>query len=77
MLLQQQGNRVEVARPPIFHGKIEEISTFFFFFQKFITRCSIAVHSRLSITSSLHGPQGPDCPITDKRYYQYQRRNLT
>jgi len=28
MLLQQQRNRVEVARPPIFHGKIEKISTF-------------------------------------------------
>jgi len=28
MLLQQWRNRVEVIRPPIFHGKIEEISTF-------------------------------------------------
>ena len=50
---------------------------FLFFVQKFITRCSIAVRSRLSTTSSLHRPQGPDCPITGKRHYQYQRRNLT
>jgi len=50
---------------------------FFFFFQKFITWCSIAVCGRLSTTSSLHGPQGPECPITGKRHYQYQRRNLT
>ena len=28
MLLQQQGNRVEVARPQVFSGKIEEISAF-------------------------------------------------
>ena len=39
---------------------------FFFFVQKFITRCSIAVRGRLSITSNLHRPQGPDCPITGK-----------
>jgi len=26
MLLQQQGSRVEVARPPIFGGKIEEVN---------------------------------------------------
>jgi len=50
---------------------------FFFFVQKFITWYSITVRSRLSTTGSLHGPQGPDCPITGKRYYQYQRRNLT
>ena len=50
---------------------------FFFFVQKFITQCSIAVRGRLSTTSSLHGPQGPDCPITGKRHYQCQRRNLT
>ena len=50
---------------------------FFFFVQKFITQCSITVRGRLSTTSSLHGPQGPDCPITGKRHYQYQRRNLT
>ena len=49
----------------------------FFFVQKFITQCSIAVCGRLSTTSSLHGPQGPGCPITGKRHYQYQRRNLT
>jgi len=28
MLLQQQGSRVEVARPQVFSGKIEEVSTF-------------------------------------------------
>jgi len=28
MLLQQQGSRVEVARPQIFSGKMEEVSTF-------------------------------------------------
>jgi len=28
MLLQQQGSRVKVARPPIFSGKIEEMSVF-------------------------------------------------
>ena len=28
MLLQQQGSRVEVARPPIFSGKMEEVSVF-------------------------------------------------
>jgi len=28
MLLQQQGNRVEVARPQVFSRKIEEISAF-------------------------------------------------
>ena len=28
MLLQQQGSRVEVARPQVFNGKIEEMSTF-------------------------------------------------
>ena len=28
MLLQQQGSRVEVARPQVFSGKIEEISVF-------------------------------------------------
>jgi len=50
---------------------------FFFFVQKFITRCSIAVHGKLSTTSSLYGPQKPDCPITSKRHYQYHRRNLT
>ena len=49
----------------------------FFFFQKFITRCLIAVRGRLSTTSSLHRPQGPDCPIIGRRHYQYQRRNLT
>jgi len=48
----------------------------FFLVQKFITRCSIAVRGRLSTTSSLHRPQGPGCPITGKRHYQYQRRNL-
>jgi len=26
MLLQQQGSRVEVARPQVFSGKIEEVS---------------------------------------------------
>jgi len=28
MLLQQQGSRVEVARPPMFSGKIEKVSVF-------------------------------------------------
>jgi len=28
MLLQQQGSRVEVARPQIFSGRIEEVSMF-------------------------------------------------
>jgi len=28
MLLQQQESRVEVARPQVFSGKIEEVSTF-------------------------------------------------
>jgi len=28
MLLQQQGSQVEVARPQIFSGKMEEVSTF-------------------------------------------------
>ena len=28
MLLQQQGSRVEVARPQIFSGRIEEVSAF-------------------------------------------------
>jgi len=28
MLLQQQGSRVEVARPQVFSGKIKEVSTF-------------------------------------------------
>jgi len=28
MLLQQQGSRVEVARPQVFSGKIEEVSAF-------------------------------------------------
>jgi len=28
MLLQQQGSRVEVARPQIFSGKMEEMSAF-------------------------------------------------
>jgi len=28
MLLQQQGSRVEVARPQVFNGKMEEVSTF-------------------------------------------------
>ena len=28
MLLQQQGSRVEVARPQVFSGKIEEVSVF-------------------------------------------------
>jgi len=28
MLLQQQGSRVEVARPQVFSGKMEEMSTF-------------------------------------------------
>jgi len=28
MLLQQQGSRVEVAKPQVFSGKIEEMSTF-------------------------------------------------
>jgi len=28
MLLQQQGSRVEVAKPQVFSGKIEEVSTF-------------------------------------------------
>jgi len=28
MLLQQQGSRVEVARPQIFSGRIEEVSIF-------------------------------------------------
>ena len=28
MLLQQQGSRVEVARPQVFSEKIEEVSTF-------------------------------------------------
>jgi len=28
MLLQQQGSRVEVARPQVFSGKIEEVSIF-------------------------------------------------
>ena len=58
-------------------GRCGKFFFFFFFVQKFITRCSIAVRGRLSTTSSLHGPQGPDCPITGKRHYQYQRRNLT
>jgi len=28
MLLQQQGSRVEVARPQVFSGKMEEVSIF-------------------------------------------------
>jgi len=28
MLLQQQGSRVEVTRPQVFSGKIEEVSAF-------------------------------------------------
>ena len=28
MLLQQQGSKVEVARPQVFSGKIEEVSAF-------------------------------------------------
>jgi len=28
MLLQQQGSRVEVAKPQVFSGKIEEVSVF-------------------------------------------------
>jgi len=28
MLLQQQGSRVEVIRPQVFSGKIEEVSVF-------------------------------------------------
>ena len=28
MLLQQQGSKVEVARPQVFSGRIEEVSTF-------------------------------------------------
>jgi len=28
MLLQQQGSQVEVARPQVFNGRIEEVSTF-------------------------------------------------
>ena len=28
MLLQQQGSRVEVARPQVFNGRMEEMSTF-------------------------------------------------
>jgi len=28
MLLQQQGSRVEIARPQVFSGKIEEVSAF-------------------------------------------------
>jgi len=28
MLLQQQGSRVEVARPQVFNGKMEEVSAF-------------------------------------------------
>jgi len=28
MLLQQQGSRVEVARPQVFSGKMEEVSAF-------------------------------------------------
>jgi len=28
MLFQQQGSRVEVARPQVFSGKMEEVSTF-------------------------------------------------
>jgi len=28
MLFQQQGSRVEVARPQVFSGRIEEVSTF-------------------------------------------------
>jgi len=28
MLLQQQGSRVEVARPQVFSGKMEEVSVF-------------------------------------------------
>jgi len=28
MLLQQQGSRVEVARPQVFNGRMEEVSTF-------------------------------------------------
>jgi len=28
ILLQQQGSRVEVARPPMFSGKMEEVSAF-------------------------------------------------
>ena len=55
----------------------QELFFFFFFVQKFITWCLITVRSRLSTISSLHGPQGPDCPITGRRHYQYQRRNLT
>jgi len=57
--------------------KLDGFFFFFFFFKKFLMQCSIAVHGRLTTTSSLHGPQGPDCPITGKRHYQYQRRNLT
>jgi len=28
MLLQQQGSRVEVARPQVFSGRMEDVSTF-------------------------------------------------
>jgi len=28
MLLQQQGSQVEIARPQVFNGKIEKVSTF-------------------------------------------------
>ena len=28
MLLQQQGSQVEVARPQVFNGRMEEVSTF-------------------------------------------------
>ena len=28
MLLQQQGSRVEVAKPQVFNGKMEEVSVF-------------------------------------------------
>ena len=28
MLLQQQGSRVEVAKPQVFNGRMEEVSTF-------------------------------------------------
>ena len=40
---------------------------FFFFVQKFIMRCSIAVRGRLSTTSSLHGSQGPECILSQTR----------
>ena len=72
-------NRFKVSPQSDLPLLVEAMRTLFFFFfvQKFITRCSIAVRGRLSTTSSLHGPQEPDCPITGKRHYQYQRRNLT